>query len=91
MNKLTSEEMNLAYKAIVETFGNNIDTEHNGLTMFVTIKSDCNGNKDKTGIIFDQENMTIYEKPACCEKCKCRTAVDKLVPVINTAIAVSRL
>lgn len=39
MEKLTLEEMNLAYKAIVETFGNNIDTKHSGLTMFVTIKS----------------------------------------------------
>lgn len=43
MNKLTSEEMNLAYKAIVETFGNK------------------------------------------------EIIMDKLVPVINTAIAVSRL
>lgn len=91
MQNLTIDEMNAVYHALVNTFGNNLDTEHKDLTMFITIKSGCNGNKDKTGIIFDQKTMSIYEKPACCEKCKCRSAIDKLRPVIDTALMVARL
>ena len=91
MENLTLVEMNAAYHAIVTAFGNSINTTHDGLTMFVTINSDCNGKNDESGIIFDQGKMSIYEKPACCSKCKCKSALEKLLPVIETAIEVSRL
>lgn len=86
MEKLTLEEMNSAYAELVNTFGHRIVTKHVAGTMLVTINSNCEG-VDESGIVFDQNTMTIYERGGCTGNCKCKTSREKLLPVIERGIA----
>ena len=78
--------MNEAYMALVNTYGDQLITKQNGLKLFITLNSNCNTG-DNTALIIDQKNMSIYASDGCCEECRCKSAIQKLLPVVETVLA----
>lgn len=77
--------MNAAYMALVNTFGDQLITQQKDLKLFITLSSDCNTN-DNTALVIDQKAMSIYETDGCCEECRCKSAIQKLLPVVEMAL-----
>ena len=54
MENLTLNEMNEAYMALVNTYGDQLITKQDGLKLFITLNSNCNTG-DNTALIIDQK------------------------------------
>ena len=86
MENLTLNEMNAVYMALVNSFGDQLITRQDNLKLIITLNSDCNTN-DNTALVIDQKAMSIYETDGCCEECRCKSAIQKLLPVVETVLA----
>lgn len=77
--------MNAAYMALVNTYGDRLITKQEDLKLFITLNSNCNA-KDDTALVIDQKAMSIYASGGCCEECRCKSAIQKLLPVVEMTL-----
>lgn len=86
MKNLNLAVFSAAYTSVVNAWGSLIESKNENDILYITLENNCTA-KDQVKVAFDQHTMSIYTVGSCNQNCSCVRAHDRIIPLVEQAIA----